>query len=1018
MSSKDNLQREVLAALAEEKRRTHPDEETLVRFAEEQVSDTERLDIRVHLQICERCREIVECLAEPCDPALFGDGESVTQEVHAMLHRAAEQTSDQFTREPILFRRFRIPVPDANELGLGTEGGFSGPGVVVESQSSDREFDFSLDISNERCTLTVETHIPEYEDTIIRVRLNDMAGAHDVGLSRKSDRPVRIIGSLDLGAPLDVVSNDSFELEVWAASPSAFGDTAATGGVVTLPAHPLKKPLVRMAAAALVLIGLGATLWHGLTQRPPGSVELVEALASDSPFPADANWPLSVTPQMKRFAEEADVSEIRSAAFRLGVAVLDCQYAHEVPGGPLPSAEAALSRLNMAADDMSSALGSPDLTVPAGESDDRAMEIEVSARSWPQQARNAFNIGTMLEAWRLHLQIGQGVGVGDWAIWGKDLISRLRNLPESELLATDLNLLLPLSASTEDLSRALHATTRIKLLLSNPVNHRAWWLSQHKRVDSESDPRIADAEAVLQSLMHLSTRRGTPSAQLLVLDEDKTAAAALPDGTVLLSRGAVELCYENVEKATGQARLAWLVGHELAHLERGHTQSIENMAVADVQPFEHQQERDADFFGLVYMSIAGFDPSVITGENGLEFIAQWHRRNGTFSGLETVESERRIADLRETVSNLAGPFDLLRFSSRYAEIGDYGLAESLALEFLDQFDFPLPEINTFIGVLCLQSAIDDLNVLSGGREPSFRMPTINEMPALVAMIESLQRAERAERGDTSLPPVVTEQLQRAEAEFTTAIRNTNFHVPAHVNLAAVYFLRNDFKRAAAQIDVVRRHEPADPNGLVMDALIEWSKSGTTESGAKRSLALLEEALKIEPRHAPALYGRAAILDAVGRTGDAVRMWEAYLKEDETSFWAARARKKLNLPEFSDRSVITKETTLPVALPVTLGKIASVTSETTSLLSFRDGNMPCEILKNETEGNRWRALLLDEVVVAVDVVHIDGGNLGEWEAVLGPPYRRWQRARTETFSFGNVVVDVDDGQVVSVFVPNR
>jgi len=43
-------------------------------------------------------------------------------------------------------------------------------------------------------------------------------------------------------------------------------------------------------------------------------------------------------------------------------------------------------------------------------------------------------------------------------------------------------------------------------------------------------------------------------------------AIALPDGYIIIASQTLDICYKNVSKEIGDTRIAFILGHELAHL--------------------------------------------------------------------------------------------------------------------------------------------------------------------------------------------------------------------------------------------------------------------------------------------------------------------------------------------------------------------------------------------------------------------------------------------------------------------
>ncbi|MEO5330455.1 MAG: M48 family metalloprotease, partial [Magnetococcus sp. YQC-5] len=88
-------------------------------------------------------------------------------------------------------------------------------------------------------------------------------------------------------------------------------------------------------------------------------------------------------------------------------------------------------------------------------------------------------------------------------------------------------------------------------------------------MDLASDPKLAQIQNIFNRVQDAADKRGNRMPQLKVVNQPEHPwAIALPDGTILLSLGAIHLCYRNVSQKEGDTRMAFVLGHELAHLAK------------------------------------------------------------------------------------------------------------------------------------------------------------------------------------------------------------------------------------------------------------------------------------------------------------------------------------------------------------------------------------------------------------------------------------------------------------------
>jgi predicted Zn-dependent protease len=137
---------------------------------------------------------------------------------------------------------------------------------------------------------------------------------------------------------------------------------------------------------------------------------------------------------------------------------------------------------------------------------------------------------------------------------------------------------------------------------------------------------LQDLVATIHPLM--ANRRRYPTIQVLLADSPQIDARSFPGGSLVFFRGLLE-------SAGSEAALVGIVGHELAHLDRGHVLErarrmklaqqtfsgpVRGMSPGDffalgttslkmwTRPFQPEDEMEADLDGARYAYRAGYDP--------------------------------------------------------------------------------------------------------------------------------------------------------------------------------------------------------------------------------------------------------------------------------------------------------------------------------------------------------------------------------------------------------------------------
>ena len=93
-----------------------------------------------------------------------------------------------------------------------------------------------------------------------------------------------------------------------------------------------------------------------------------------------------------------------------------------------------------------------------------------------------------------------------------------------------------------------------------------YWRTKYDELKATADPRAAKAQAIFERVVQVAGKRPgvVPRLYIAAIDPwDITLPIALPDGWIILSKGVLDICYQ--EPARGDDRLAFVLAHEIAH---------------------------------------------------------------------------------------------------------------------------------------------------------------------------------------------------------------------------------------------------------------------------------------------------------------------------------------------------------------------------------------------------------------------------------------------------------------------
>jgi len=419
-----------------------------------------------------------------------------------------------------------------------------------------------------------------------------------------------------------------------------------------------------------------------------------------------------------------------------------------------------------------------------------------------------------------------------------------------------------------------------------PAWHTPAYWQQAKLVDP-ADPLHSRVNAVFARV-----RAVVPEAQaasLLLVEDPETLALAIP-GAVVLSRSAAELCLNHSDPAMGEARLALVLGHELAHLshreyfhgfvafKRGpdpldRLRSVEKRTAA---------EAAADQWGLLIAAQAGFDPAKMLIDKHA-FFTQWEaRKGGYWDGYPDVAA--RVATLGQRVEIAAEAYRYFEVGVRFYQMGRYDEARGLLQTYLQAF--PGREVHNNLGLVALQKGGELLAACDGASVSRFKLPLILDS-------ETLAKATRLRGGNEGSPclenPAAQALFKEAVAHFQRALALDPGYTPALLNLASTHLLTQHPAEALAAASTLGN----SPDSGVVKALALYLFAVEKGLAAEKEEALASLAT-LAPGNAYAAYNLAAIQTEQG--SDASGTWQVFLNLESAGPYAAFAREALGLPE--------------------------------------------------------------------------------------------------------------------------
>lgn len=405
---------------------------------------------------------------------------------------------------------------------------------------------------------------------------------------------------------------------------------------------------------------------------------------------------------------------------------------------------------------------------------------------------------------------------------------------------------------------------------------RHWWIDHYGLVDARTEPLVARAEEVFSRVSAAADKKGNRLPKLTVIGgKGDPYALTLRDGTIILTLGCLKICYSGVSPAIGDSRLAFLIGHELAHLAKDdfwHSSAYaavsSNREGTDVRralasqlektggslDFVKTQELQADSYGIISMTMAGYDPTAVIGQDDENFFQYWTAQTaGDLPEGDAVHvpPEARTEFVRTELQPVIDALPRFGKGMQFYRNGDYRSAAAAFESFIEKY--PGREVYNNLGLCRYQLAMKSLSACNA-HETGFKLPTVldpettaqrlgkpnagedvasvlrgSSLAGLQDAGLSFDESEKSVKIECFQDAAYLSNLQEAIRFFDEAIKKDAAYLPPRINLSTALILSGDHAKAVSVADGALG---IDPNSL--DAL--YNKSVAEHIYKKKHIA--------------------------------------------------------------------------------------------------------------------------------------------------------------------------------------
>ena len=333
-----------------------------------------------------------------------------------------------------------------------------------------------------------------------------------------------------------------------------------------------------------------------------------------------------------------------------------------------------------------------------------------------------------------------------------------------------------------------------------------YWLKSFKEI-REGELRQRTAEVFKRVLAAADRRKGVEPRVHVIDYGGLPWAQSLEDGSIILTKRAVEFCIKDRDKESGDARLAFVLSHELAHQlnadfwpYRFEASTKNNPEFSGVREFNRSpaaikgMELEADQYGIIYAALAGFRTDVIVSKD-VNFFKEWFRateRPPSTSNHEDISLNQRVLVVTARLNEASSRIEFFHAGVIAYHIGWYREAIALFNEFLKYY--PGREVYHNIGTAHLKLALKNYRESRGMDSMPFYL-SIEDDPST--------RADAIEvtRDDENRPSrEFRDNIEKSIDYLRKASESDPYYVMSKINLGAAYILDARYYNALSELE--------------------------------------------------------------------------------------------------------------------------------------------------------------------------------------------------------------------------
>jgi len=435
-------------------------------------------------------------------------------------------------------------------------------------------------------------------------------------------------------------------------------------------------------------------------------------------------------------------------------------------------------------------------------------------------------------------------------------------------------------------------------------------IAAYNKIDpQQGDTKVDQTFKVFERVQAVADNNKKGLFTLTVLNTEKLIAVALPGNNVVLSKGTITKLYQAADQPSGieasEARLAFVLGHELGHLVRDDFIDVQIYQIVNdhgdgCPPADSEaQQLAADKKGFVYAGMAGYQVDLLLPPENAQtddFLTYWVKQ-ATPNPLGGQDLSQRISNLRKILQTLQLQIPLFEFGMRLAHFercddGKY---------FLEKFqqEFPARDVLNNLGFCYLQQA---RQLMTLEQAEFYWMPLVLEVETQAKVL--VRGAEEYKMlKQMPLKKDIKIALTQASYYLKQAVESDLNYWPARVNLAVTYLYLGKTNLARNFLIEAEALAPANLEIKTLQAVALYEQSEPLVDLWEKAVADLKKLARQPQAPLSTYYNLARLYELRPRPAEAAQ-----------TYWDKLHLVLAQLPNQIRTLVCDKTTTCPV-LPI-------------------------------------------------------------------------------------------------------